>query len=156
MIDTNKQLLHVIYKRIVDVLYFRLGLQKLGMRNIFWSPIKNKISNIYPISISSKWMLQANTNVITNNTTPESLSFKLFSLTFTSNMNWKKYIKDIAKAAAKTVDSLYCARKLLTPESILYLYKATICPCKEYCCHIWIGESTTSLTLIHGPKESLT
>ena len=36
--------------------------------------------------------------VMANNTLPESSSFKLLGLTFTSNMNWNKYIEDIAKA----------------------------------------------------------
>ena len=25
----------------------------------------------------------------------------------------------------------------LSPEVALYLYKSTICPCMEYCCHVW-------------------
>ena len=79
---------------------------------------------------------------------PESTSFKLLGLTFTENMNWNKYIESIVKAAAKKVGSLYRARKLLSPESILYLYKATIRPCMEYCCHIWAGASATCLFLL--------
>ena len=82
------------------------------------------------------------------NTLPESTSFKLLGLTFTGNMNWNRYIESIAKAAAKKVGSLYRARKLLTPESILYLYKATIRPCMEYCCHIWAGASAACLSLL--------
>ena len=27
--------------------------------------------------------------------------------------------------------------KFLSPEVALYLYKCTICPCMEYCCHVW-------------------
>ena len=37
------------------------------------------------------------------------------------------------------VGSLYRAQRFLSPESILYLYKSTIRPCMEYCCHIWGG-----------------
>ena len=81
-------------------------------------------------------------------TLPENNSFKLLGLTFTGNMNWNSYIESIAKTAARKVGSLYRARKLLTPESILYLYKATIRPCMEYCCHIWAGASATSLSLL--------
>ena len=63
-------------------------------------------------------------------------------------MSWNNYIENIARTAAKKVGSLYRARKLLTPESILYLYKATIRPCMEYCCHIWAGASAASLSLL--------
>ena len=62
-------------------------------------------------------------------------------------MNWNKYIESITKTVAKKVGSLYHARKLLTPESIVYLYKA-IRPCMAYCCHIWAGASATFLSLL--------
>ena len=29
--------------------------------------------------------------------------------------------------------------KFLSPEVALYLYKSTIRPCIEYCCHVWAG-----------------
>ena len=29
--------------------------------------------------------------------------------------------------------------KFLSPEVVLYLHKSTICPCMEYCCHVWAG-----------------
>lgn len=48
---------------------------------------------------------------MTNNTLPESSSFKILGLTFTSNMSWTKYISDITKAAAKKVGSFNHARK---------------------------------------------
>ena len=40
------------------------------------------------------------------NTLPESTSFKLLGLTFKWNMNWNRYIENIAKAAARKVGSL--------------------------------------------------
>ena len=70
---------------------------------------------------------------------PEETSFRLLGLTFTQSMDWKPYIQSIAKAASRKVGSLYGAQRFLTPESILYLYKSTIRPCMEYCCHIWGG-----------------
>ena len=70
---------------------------------------------------------------------PEETSFRLLGLTFRQSMDWKPYIQSIAKAASRKVGSLYRAQRFLTPESILYLYKSTIRPCMEYCCHIWGG-----------------
>ena len=38
--------------------------------------------------------------------------------------------------------------KFLSPEVALYLYKSTICPCMEYCCHIWAGAPSCYLELL--------
>ena len=38
--------------------------------------------------------------------------------------------------------------KFLSPEVALYLYKSTICPCMEYCCHAWTGVPNYYLELL--------
>ena len=38
--------------------------------------------------------------------------------------------------------------KLLSPEVALYLYKSTIQPCMEYCCHVWAGAPSCYLELL--------
>ena len=38
--------------------------------------------------------------------------------------------------------------KFLSPEVALYLYKSVICPCMEYCCHIWAGAPRCYLELL--------
>ena len=38
--------------------------------------------------------------------------------------------------------------KLLSPEVALYLYKSTIRPCMEYCCHVWAGAPSCYLDLL--------
>ena len=38
--------------------------------------------------------------------------------------------------------------KFLSPEVSLYLYKSTICPCMEYCCHAWTGVPSYYLELL--------
>ena len=38
--------------------------------------------------------------------------------------------------------------KFLSPEIALYLYKSTIHPCVEYCCHIWAGAPSCYLVLL--------
>ena len=50
---------------------------------------------------------------------------------------------------------MYRARKFLTAESTLYLYKSTIRPCLEYCCHIWAGAANTSLNLLDRVQRRL-
>ena len=79
---------------------------------------------------------------------PERDSIRLLGLTLSKDLSWNKYVQLIANSAAKKVGSLFRARKILTPESILYLYKATIRPCFEYCCHLWAGASCECLNLL--------
>ena len=62
---------------------------------------------------------------------PENKHFRLLGLTFSNDLTWNNYIESIAKSAAMKIGSLYRARNFLSPESILYLYKATIRPCLE-------------------------
>ena len=78
----------------------------------------------------------------------ESNSFRLLGITFSSDFSWRSYIEAIAKSASMKVGSLLRARNYLTPESILYLYKSTIRPCIEYCCHIWGGAPADALNLL--------
>ena len=79
---------------------------------------------------------------------PENNSFRLLGLTFSKSLTWNEYVEAIAKAAAQKVGSLYRARAYLTPECILYLYKACIRPCMEYCCHLWAGAPAHLLNLL--------
>ena len=67
----------------------------------------------------------------------EKSSFKMLGLIFSSKLDWGCYIISIAKNASKKIGVLICSVKFLSPEVTLYLYKSTICPCMEYCCHIW-------------------
>ena len=86
---------------------------------------------------------------------PESSSFRLLGLPFNSSLSWCQYIEDIAKAASKKIGSLYRSKRFLTAERILYLYKSTIRPCLEYCCHIWASAPITSLNLLDRVQRRL-
>ena len=44
----------------------------------------------------------------------------------------------IAKTASKKIGALIRTMKLLSSEVALYLYKSTIQPCIECCCHAWL------------------
>ena len=63
-------------------------------------------------------------------------SFKMLGLTLSSKLDWGSYVISIAKTASKKIEALICSMKFLSPEVALYLYKSTIRPCMEYCCHI--------------------
>ena len=45
----------------------------------------------------------------------------------------------ISKTASKKIGALICSMKFLSAEVALYLYKFTIRPFTEYCCHVWAG-----------------
>ena len=66
----------------------------------------------------------------------ENSSFKMLGLTFSSKLDWGSYIISIAKTASKKIGALIRSMKFLSPEVALYLYKSTIHPCMEYCCHV--------------------
>ena len=67
----------------------------------------------------------------------EKSSFKILGLTFSSKLDWGFYIISIAKKALKKIGGLIHSMKFLSSEVALYLYKSTIRPCMEYCCHGW-------------------
>ena len=52
------------------------------------------------------------------------------------------------KRASQFIDSLYRSRKFLTPEAYLHLYKSTIRPIMEYCCHLWSGAPKSHLSFL--------
>ena len=66
----------------------------------------------------------------------EKSFFKMLGLTFSSRLDWDSYIISIAKTASKKIGALIRSIKILSPEFALYLYKSTIRPCMEHCCHV--------------------
>ena len=61
-------------------------------------------------------------------------SFKMLGLTFSSKF--------------KKIGALIHCIRFLSPEVALYLYESTICPCMEYCCHVWVGAPSCYLGLL--------
>ena len=78
----------------------------------------------------------------------EKSSFKMLRLTFSSKLNWGSYIVSIVKTASKKIGALIRSMKFLSDEVALYLYKSTIRPCMEYCCHVWAGAPSCYLELL--------
>ena len=69
-------------------------------------------------------------------------------LTFSSKLDSGSYIISIAKTASKKIEALIFSMKFLFPEVAVYLCKSTICPCMEYCCHVWAGAASCYLDLL--------
>ena len=78
----------------------------------------------------------------------ENQSFEMLWLTFPCKLHWGNYIISIATTASKKIRALISSMKFLSLEVPLYLYKSTICPCMEYCCHIWAGAPSSYLELL--------
>ena len=68
----------------------------------------------------------------------------MLGLTFFFKLDWGT----IAKTAFGKIEALICSMKFLSPEVALYLYKSTIRPCMEYCCHVWAGAPSCYLELL--------
>ena len=78
----------------------------------------------------------------------EKSSFKMLGLIFSSKLDWGYYLVSNAKTASKKIGALIHSMKVLSPEVALYLYKSTIRPCMEYCCHVWAGAPSCYLELL--------
>ena len=89
------------------------------------------------------------------NRVKEKSSFKMFGLTFSSKLDWGSYIISIDKTASKKIGALIRSMKFLSPEVALYLYKSTIRPCMEYCCHVWAGASSCYLELLDKLQKQI-
>ena len=72
----------------------------------------------------------------------EKTSFKMLRLTFSPKLDWGSYITSNAKTASKKIGPLIRSLKFPYPEVALYLYKSTVQPSMEYCCHV--GSDTSS------------
>ena len=78
----------------------------------------------------------------------EKSSFKMLGLTLSSKLDRGSYIISIAKIASKKIGALTRSVEFLSPEVALCLYKSTIRPCTEYCCHLWAGAPSCYLELL--------
>ena len=85
----------------------------------------------------------------------EKESFKMLGLTFSSKLDWGSYIVSTAKTASKKIGALIRSMKFLSPEVALYLYKSTIRPCMEYCCHVWAGAPSCYLELLDKLQKQI-
>ena len=85
----------------------------------------------------------------------EKPSFKMLGLTFSSKLDCGPYIISIAKTASKKIGALISSMKFLSPEVALYLYKSTICPCMECCCHVWTGALSCYLELLEKLQKRI-
>ena len=82
-------------------------------------------------------------------------SFKMLGSTFSLKLDWDFYITSIAKNVSKKIAAFIHFMKFLFCEAALYLYKTTIRPCVEYCCHVWIGVPNWYLALLDKLQKQI-
>ena len=85
----------------------------------------------------------------------EKTYFQMLRLTFSSKLDWGSYIISIAKTASKKIGVLTCSMKFLSLEVALCLYKSTMQPYMEYCCHVWAGAPSCYMELIDKLQKQI-
>ena len=79
----------------------------------------------------------------------------MLGLTFSSKLDWGSYIISIAKTASKKIGDLIRSMKFLSPEVALYLYKSTIQPYMECCCHACAGSPSCYLEMLDKLQKQI-
>ena len=85
---------------------------------------------------------------MSNNKIRSVSSSSILGVTIERDLSWAAQIRCIGKRASQRIGSLYRSRKFLTPEACLHLYKSTIRPIMEYCCHLWSGAPKSHLSFL--------
>ena len=78
----------------------------------------------------------------------EKTSFQMLGLTFSSKLDWGSCIISNAKTVSKKIGTLIHSMNFFSPQVALYLYKSTIRPCMECCCHMWAGAPSCCFELL--------
>ena len=84
----------------------------------------------------------------------EKSTFKMLVLSF-SKLDWGYYIISIGKTASKKGEALICSVKFLFPDISLYLYKSTMWPCMEFCCHVWAGAPSCYFEMLDNLQKRI-
>ena len=79
----------------------------------------------------------------------------MLELSFSSKLDLGSYIVSTAKTASMKMGALIRSMKFLSPEVALYLYKSTVLPCLEYCCHVWAGAPSCYLELLNKLQKQI-
>ena len=79
----------------------------------------------------------------------------MVALTFSSKLDWGSCIISVAKTVSKKIAALVCSIQFLSPKAALYLYKYTLQPYMEYCCHFWAGAPSCYLRSLNKLQKQI-
>ena len=85
----------------------------------------------------------------------EKSSFEMLGLTFSFTLYRGSYIISVAKAASKKIGALIRPVTFLSSVVAQYLYKSTMRPCIEYCCHVLAGAPNCYLELLDKLQKQI-
>ena len=85
----------------------------------------------------------------------EKSYFKMVWLSLSSALDYGFYIISFAKIAIKKIEAWICSMGFLSPKVDLCLYKSTIWPCMEYCCHVWAGAHSCYLEMLDKLQKQI-
>ena len=85
----------------------------------------------------------------------EKSYFKMLGLTSSGKLDWGSHIISIVKTASKKIGPSIRSIKFLSLKVALHLYKSTIRPCMEYCCHFWTSAPSCYLELLDKLQEQI-
>ena len=72
----------------------------------------------------------------------------MLGLSFSSKLDYTSFIASIAKTILKKFGALILSMKFLSPDAAFYLYRTTIQPCIECCCHVSTGTPSCYLDIL--------
>ena len=74
--------------------------------------------------------------------------FKILGLPFSSKLDWSCSVISIVKQPPRKFESWFVLWIFFPYEIALYLYKSTIWPCMECCCHVLVDAPSCSLEML--------
>ena len=80
---------------------------------------------------------------------------RYWGFTFSSKLDWGSYTMTIDKHSSKEIGPLFLSTKFLSSEATVYLYKSTIRPCMERCCHVWASAPSCHLKLLNKLQKCM-
>ena len=116
---------------------------KVGLRTWIWptrhSRLRQEVACWFQCSKSQLFSFDSSDNFGAIDVKMDgSVLEEMLGLSFSSKFDWDSYIAWIAKTVFKKIGALIRSMKFISPGVALYLYKYTIRPCMEYCCHAWV------------------
>ena len=103
-----------------------------------------------------KWLIDFNAGNMDGSVFEEKLSSKILGVAFSSKLDWGTYMISIGKTACKKIGAFSMNfNKVSFSKVAVYIYRSTICPCMEYCYHVWAAAPSCYLELLDKLQKQI-